>query len=205
MSSADNYYEDVDPRFAEPIELDPMPNVRDSDLATLPSSTMLPPTLLPGSQNPALANYNNSLHPVGNHTFFEDPHSGSRSPAESDRSNFTSVSQRGVNPRWPGNGPTSGMGGPPMGGPPMGGPMGGQMPSYDGRGYGSTPSLMNRRPVPGPREDLVLNSNPDFQLPGMGGRGRGGMRGRGMGMGGGRMPVPGSGLGGAQSGPYPGT
>jgi len=81
---------------------------------------------------------------------YEDLHSGSRSPAESDRSNFTSVSQRGINPRW-----NPGMGGPnPM------------------------PLPGGRRPVPPPqRNDILLNSNPDFEIPG--GRPRGGPAGRG--------------------------
>lgn len=84
---------------------------------------------------------------------YEDLQSGARSPAESDRSNFTSVSQRGVNPRWNGGG-----------------------------GYGAP---MPRRPVPQQQQqtDMLLNSNPDFMLPG----GRGG---RGFSRGGARGPSP---------------
>lgn len=69
----------------------------------------------------------------------DDPHlaPGARSPAVSERSAFTSVSQRGVNPRWnPG----------------------------PGQGYGQhmpTP----RRPI-NRNEVNILNSNPDFNLPG---------------------------------------
>lgn len=131
VNSGDNYFEDVDPRFAEP-----------------------PPALVPG---PLATNYptnspsNGNLHPGGldGNNSYEDIQEGARSPAESDRSNFTSVSQRGVNPRWnPGPG-----------------------------GYG--PPMPNRRPVGQPqRNDILLNSNPDFQLPG-GRGGRGGFPGRG--------------------------
>jgi len=92
-----------------------------------------------------------SLQPLGmdGNNSYEDIQSGSRSPAESERSNFTSVSQRGVNPKW-----------------------------NDARnGYGAP--MPTRRPAPQPqRNDLLLNSNPDFQLPG-GRGGRGGPPGRG--------------------------
>ncbi|RYP23678.1 hypothetical protein DL765_000974 [Monosporascus sp. GIB2] len=68
---------------------------------------------------------------------YEDVHAGAgaRSPAISERSGFTSVSQRGINPRWnPAPGP----------------------------GYGQ--QVPPRRPV-GRNDVNVLNSNPDFQLP----------------------------------------
>jgi hypothetical protein len=131
INSGDNYFEDVDPRFAEP-----------------------PPALVPG---PITTGYtahgpsNGNLRAGGldGNNSYEDIQEGARSPAESDRSNFTSVSQREVNPRW------------------NGGP----------GGYG--PPMPNRRPVNGPqRNDILLNSNPDFQLPG-GRGGRGGYAGRG--------------------------
>ncbi len=101
VSDAGDYYEDVDPRFAE---------------------QQAPSTLHPGPEVPGA---------------YEDIHaaSGSRSPAISERSAFTSISQRGVNPRW---------------NPPPPGP-----------GYGQMPP---RRPI-GRNEVNVLNSNPDFQLP----------------------------------------
>ncbi|PNY25153.1 pH-response regulator protein palI/RIM9 [Tolypocladium capitatum] len=72
---------------------------------------------------------------------YEDVHAtvgGSRSPAESERSNFTSISQRGVNPRWNPNPPP--------------------MPQYQG--------VPPRRPVQQQqrRQDMLLD-NPDFQLP----------------------------------------
>lgn len=135
--SSDNYYEDVDPRFAEP------------------------PQPMPQPLNPGYVNNNSSgnlhLQPVDAQRSYEDLHSGSRSPAESERSTFTSVSQRGVNPRWNGG----------------------------GQAYGQQP--MPRRPVnqPSQQRDMLLNANPDFTLPGgRGGRGptRGGRGGGGGGM-----------------------
>ena len=131
VNSGDNYYEDVDPRFAE----QPPAN-----------SSLVPPALAPGGYSNG--NPNNNLQPLGldGNNSYEDIQSGSRSPAESERSNFTSVSQRGVNPRW---NPAQG-------------------------GYG--PPMPNRRPVNAPQQrDMVLNSNPDFEIPsGRGGRGGGG-------------------------------
>ncbi|KAI0431811.1 pali-domain-containing protein [Xylaria sp. FL1042] len=95
------YYEDVDPRFAEP-----PPRVQQ-----------------PTQEGP---------------TSFDDPHlaPGARSPTISERSGFTSVSQRGVNPRW---------------NPPP------------GQGYSQ--QMPQRRPV-NRNEVNILNNNPDFQLPG---------------------------------------
>lgn len=137
VNSGDDYYEDVDPRFAEP--------------AAAPAAEV-PSVLSPGYPS------NSTLRPIqttnvrglDGSSSYEDLQSGARSPAESDRSNFTSVSQRSVNPRWNG-----------------------------GPGYGPMPT---RRAVP-QQNDILFNSNPDFQLPG----GRGGRGGRGGGMRGG-MP-----------------
>ncbi|KAG5931318.1 hypothetical protein E4U53_001826 [Claviceps sorghi] len=91
------------------------------------------------------------LHTPPPEPVFEDVHAvvgGARSPAESERSNFTSISQRGINPRWEPQPPMPNQGIPP------------------------------RRPVPGKqqRQDVLLNNNPDFQLPGSRGQapGRGG-------------------------------
>ncbi|KAJ4205768.1 regulator of ime2 [Fusarium falciforme] len=103
-----NYYEDVDPRFA--------------------SNTP------PGTSS-------NNLQPPPIEPIYEDIHAnnpGARSPAESERSNFTSISQRGINPRWNPNPP-----------PPM--------------PYQQVPQ---RRPVnqQQQRQDMILD-NPDFQLP----------------------------------------
>lgn len=172
-----SYYEDVDPRFAEtgpPITAAGLPNA----LAVgppAPQRTAHVPTSNP-DYNP------NNLHPMGSHPDVRDLRQesqeslqeGQRSPATSDASHFTSVSQRGINPNWR---PPPGSMGPGM-----------------GPGRGPPPNRNNN--------DILLNANPDFSLPGMGpaGRGRGGFRGRGgsgmgrqspaMGMGGGGLGQP---------------
>ncbi len=146
QSSGDHYYDDVEPRFSEPLDTTP-------ETQTITPSH-IPPALTPGYTAP-LANLNTTAvqrdpahylqasNPALNlehKNSYEDIQEGSRSPAESDRSNFTSVSQRGVNPRWnPGMGPG---------------------------GFGAP--MNNRRPVPPPsqRNEILLNSNPDFELPG---------------------------------------
>lgn len=132
VNSSDNYYEDVDPRFAEQQPV---------------TASLIPAALAPGGYSNGNPN-SNLLQPVGldGNQSYEDNQSGSRSPAESERSNFTSVSQRGVNPKW---NPAQG-------------------------GYGQP--MPNRRAVNAPQQqrDMVLNSNPDFEIPGGGGRGGGG-------------------------------
>lgn len=102
--SAGEYYEDVDPRFAE------APPIRKAT----------PP-------------------PIQATNSYEDIPQGARSPAESERSTFTSISQRGINPRW----------NPPPPAVPAGSSFGG--------------NVIPRRPVN--RNDILLNSNPDFELP----------------------------------------
>ena len=113
---------------------------------------------------------------------YETLPSGSRSPAAgSDISQFTSISQRGVNPNWrppPGSMPAydgTGYGGPS--------PEPGAAPSMTGYGgppmYGNAPAARSRANRP---EDLLLANAPDFSIPGVGpaGRGaRGGLRGGG--------------------------
>jgi hypothetical protein len=146
QNSGDNYYEDVDPRFAEP---------------TPPPVTM-PSALLPGNPGRVPPNPSNpSLNTTGldGSASYEDLHNGSRSPAESDRSNFTSVSQRGVNPRW---NPAVGNANP--------------MPALNQR----------RGPPPQQRNEILLSSNPDFELPGPRGRGGGALRGGRLNPGGGQ-------------------
>lgn len=72
---------------------------------------------------------------------------GALSPAISEHSTFTSISQRGVNPRWPGN----------------------QLPAAPQ--YQGVPP---RRPVQQPQlNNILLDNNPDFQLPGARGPSRG--------------------------------
>ncbi|KAK3336897.1 SUR7/PalI family-domain-containing protein [Cercophora scortea] len=116
--SAGGYYEDVDPRFAEPS----------------PAQRAEAPAILPSNS-------------------YEDiPRGAARSPAESDRSTFTSISMRGVNPRWNPNNPAPGNFG---GGNPMPG-------NYGGGNVVPRRPVQQQRPPPPPD---VLGSNPDFQLP----------------------------------------
>lgn len=113
-----SYVEDVDPRFAEP-------------------SVVAPPLF---RSTPSLAVLDTDQ------TYDSIPE-GARSPAESEHSTFTSISQRGINPRWPGN-----------------------QPAYQGMGMG----IPERKPVPQPQlNNILLDSNPDFQLPGSRAAGRG--------------------------------
>ncbi|OAA42720.1 Actin cortical patch SUR7/pH-response regulator PalI [Metarhizium rileyi] len=105
--SLGDYYEDTSPRF---------------DTTPPSESTQGHPLLHPGEP------------------LYEDAHavgSRARSPAESERSNLTSISQRGVNPRWEPH-------------PPM-----------------PNQAPASRRPLQmkQQRQDMLLN-NPDFQLPG---------------------------------------
>ncbi|WEW60241.1 regulator of ime2 [Emydomyces testavorans] len=70
-----SYYEDVEPQFALP-----MTGVESADVPT---------TLVPGSfGEPPLR------------TFFDEFPGGPRSPADTESSHFTSISQRGINPQW---------------------------------------------------------------------------------------------------------
>ncbi|TKA72604.1 hypothetical protein B0A55_06417 [Friedmanniomyces simplex] len=118
----------------------------------------------------------------GNNSSYENLPPGARSPGEgSEASHLTSISQRPINPNWRPGPPGSAYGG-PSGGGGMG--MGGMGMGMGGPG--STASAAQRR-----REDVILNANPDFSLPGMG-SGRGGGGGfRGRGRGGGGMGSPG--------------
>lgn len=109
VAPAGEYYEDVDPRFAEPAPV----------------------------QKPTPA-------PIHATNSYEDTPPGSSSPVASEHSTFTSISQRGVNPRWI----------PPVPPPPPPG------------SYGGNPTP--RRPAD--RSEVILASNPDFQLPGRGGQ-----------------------------------
>ncbi len=151
--NSDAYFEDVDPRFAEPRR--PPPQQR----AVTP-----PPIRIHTAAN-------------GNHPY-EDIPEGGRSPAESERSNFTSISQRGVNPRWV---------------PPP--PQASLMPTS----YNAGP--VPRRPVRPPMNDGLLGSNPDFALPAT----RGGRGGPGASSGNSPPRGGGGGGGGGGSGGPPGS
>lgn len=72
---AGNYYEDVDPRFDQTAHTPP-------GRRTPPPPIRLQPT--------AQVDYEEMRAAAG----------GTRSPAESEHSNFTSISQRGINPQW---------------------------------------------------------------------------------------------------------
>ncbi|XP_044721674.1 SUR7/PalI family domain-containing protein [Hirsutella rhossiliensis] len=82
------------------------------------------------------------------------PTGRARSPSESERSNFTSISQRGVNPRW-------------------------NPKTMQGPQYQNAPPRRMAQQQKQRRQDLLLD-NPDFQLPG--GRSKGGTHRAGPGM-----------------------
>lgn len=156
-TGSDVYYEDVDPRFA--VDPEPMPTIGAAH-ASPPRLSILPNSLTPGPQGPMGPQYLtvDDGHAHGASSVDQDSTydiaEGARSPAGSDVSHFTSVSQRGVNPNWR----------PPMG---MGGP-----------GYGPGSAIGQRR---NERSDMILGANPDFSIPGMGPPTRGGLGPRGRG------------------------
>ncbi|KAF1838587.1 pali-domain-containing protein [Decorospora gaudefroyi] len=167
-----DYYEDVDPRFAEPVQAQAPP--------------ALPTSLMPGGFTSANPHYlsaaNSSDTNLPRTHSFDDLPEGSRSPAVSEASHFTSVSQRPVNPNWR----------------PEMGAAAGQFAPFPGA----------RRPLR--QEDVILEANaanPDFVIPGAG-RGRGRGRG-GRGRGGAMMPPPatmiGQGPGLSNQSRYPGA
>lgn len=145
--SATGYYEDIDPRFAEAPQLATSPPP-----PTNVASQEIHPSSLQAPRGPIMNHNNLSPDYQPGPMFAESTESlqdGQRSPAISDASHYTSVSQRGINPNWR---------------PPP----------------GSGPQGMPRKPQQ--QQDMLLNSNPEFSLPGIGppGRGRGGgFRGRG--------------------------
>ncbi|KAF4984212.1 hypothetical protein FZEAL_552 [Fusarium zealandicum] len=87
------------------------------------------------------------LQPPPIEPIYEDIHAnnaGARSPAESERSTFTSISQRGINPRWNPNPP-----------PPM---------PYQQGPHPRRP-VQQQQQQQQKRQDVLLD-NPDFSLPG---------------------------------------
>ncbi|EPS35919.1 hypothetical protein H072_10599 [Dactylellina haptotyla CBS 200.50] len=156
-----DYYEDIDPRFESPTAPVGLP-------AALTPGYVPPPTMAIAEYPPDTAAIDNQgpppprererkprtietyQEPSGS---YEELQPGQRSPAMSTSSHFTSISQRGVNPRWPGDG-----------GPP---------PPQSSGGGGS--SSRDRRPR---QQDQILASNPDFELPSRGPGGPSGNRGR---------------------------
>lgn len=153
-AGASDYVEDVDPKFAEP----PVPSAPPAEEFDRPAV----PSLLVAGHNP------NDPSPVSSDghlntqvaridSSYEDLHTGTRSPVESETSNFTSVSQRPMNPNW--------------------------QPGHGGEFNNFGP---NQRQNQQRRHDVLFSNNPDFEIPGVntprGGGGRGRGRGGYMGM-----------------------
>jgi len=152
------YYEDVDPRFDDnPEELESRSGYRmPLPLANVPSqqSRRLPPRFdvgdktFPGS---SLRQTHSDTSLRGNGggerlgTVDDEDRSGPRSPTASTSSHFTSVSQRGVNPRWQSQSPPRSIGG------------------NNNLGVDGMYTRRNNRP----RNDQMnfLSGNPDFELP----------------------------------------
>ena len=139
-NSSGNYYEDVDPRFTD---------------SSPPPSHPVPPiprSLTPGGGNAQeLPSQSSNIHPplpgrMESSNSYEAMQEGARSPTVSDTSNYTSISQRGVNSNW--------RSPPPADGAP-------------GMGIGGIP---NRRPIQQQQQQQqqqptdVLHTNPDFEL-----------------------------------------
>lgn len=145
---SDSYYEDVSPAF----DNTRLPNPHAHPAALTPGGTPMSAPLFP-LQIPDQPMHHQHQHQHQHHqhhhhhqqTDAEALRDGQRSPAMSTTSNFTSISQRPLNPNW--------------------------QPGY------APPMPAQRR---GPTSSQLLGGNPDFELPGVGPRGRGG---RGMGMG----------------------
>ena len=97
---------------------------------------------MPGGQkDDPYAPNNSDHHPLQTTASYDSVQDG----AASESSNFTSISERGVNPQW--------------------------QAEHQGFGMGGIP---NRGPPPQQQRDFLLANNPDFELPaGRGGRGAG--------------------------------
>jgi hypothetical protein len=150
VNSGDNYYEDVDARFA-PYEQEATAPPPTAGMAPPPSTGLpMPTSLMPGTATLPIPR----PHPLEQQRSYDSTQEG----PESEASNFTSVSQRGVNPNWDGGGYRGG-----------GGP--------GDYAYGGVP----RRGPPQGQRDFGLSNNPDFEVPGVGPARRGGrMAGPGM-------------------------
>lgn len=182
-NASGSYYEDVDPRFAENTDVVsalPQRNPNIQHQQSVPPNSYnnhsLPMNLY-NNQNPSPEGSDGRLP---HSTSYEELPVGARSPAESDNSHFTSVSQRGVNPNW--------------------------RPGHGGEFNNFGPRRPQQQQA---RHDVILANNPDFELvpppARFGGRGpRGAFRGGLVGgPSGGRMPPP-SALGMGNDSPYPG-
>jgi hypothetical protein len=176
--------EDVDPKFAEQ-SAPPMPSTTPSapppDVFHEHGRHHVPSILIAGHQSNhngpspessgSQINNPNTLHPnIPREHSYEDLHPGARSPVESETSNFTSISQRPMNPDWrPGH--------------PDG---------FNAYGPSNNKVLQERQRQR--QQDVLFAGNPDFELPGMGpprgGNPRGGYRGVARGGGGGAYGGP---------------
>lgn len=153
--SGGQYYEDVDPRFEQ---------AGHQTAAAGPS----PPHAMPDYGQPQQQSRSYPQHMVNREPSHSSTYTDSaemdlraKSPAQSDNSNFTSISQRGVNPDWQ---PEGGQ----YGGPGNGN--GGYRGGYRGGAHFNSRGPPPHRQV----QDSVLNNNPDFAV---GGAGPGGRRG----------------------------
>ncbi|KAL8974943.1 MAG: hypothetical protein Q9197_000831 [Variospora fuerteventurae] len=139
-NSADIYVEDVDPRFAEPMELHPPQTQSSAPLPSALTAGLRPQPSQQGIMENASDSHHNNAYLQPSHSYDSFPDNthdaGTRSPAISDGSNYTSISQRGINPAW-------------------------QPPANHAMGAGGVP---NRKPM-GQQRDVLLASNPDFELP----------------------------------------
>jgi hypothetical protein len=148
-----SYYEDVDPRFDETPEEDFEAVTGYRQPPSHPRPTRRSDVGEEGSPYPLHRNYSyNSVDGQGSrdngganggNTVDDESRSGPRSPAASTSSHFTSVSQRGVNPRWQA-----------------------QPPQFIGGNSNVNDGSYSRRNRP-PRNDQMnlLVGNPDFELP----------------------------------------
>lgn len=147
-SGGSDYMEDVDPRFAEPA----LPSAPPPQAFIQPPAQTLPSTLMAGPRPGPIMNPNDpspessssQIERMPHTASYENLHPGARSPVESEASNFTSISQRPMNPNYqPGHGENFNQFGPAPG------------PGPDRR--------QQQR-----RQDILFSGNPDFELPGMG-------------------------------------
>ena len=144
QSSADAYYEDVDPRFVAP-ETDTARQTQATASSGAVPSSLMPgithaPSSLPKPQHPTIETIDPS-------SSYDDLQDGEMSPA----SDMTSISQRGINPDWrPG---MEAAGGHRSRQPNLGVP-------------GKKEQRQQQQQQQQQQRDMLLSSNPDFELPG---------------------------------------
>jgi len=158
-----SYYEDMDPRFDDN---------REEEMESASAYRPVAPLTTPNSRRRSDLVERDRYSPVDRDYSYNllraDFDEGPRSPAASTSSHFTSVSQRGINPRWqPG-------------------------PQEDSGGGGYRDGYARRNRAPRNDQMNFLSGNPDFEVPiSRSGRrnGPGGLGGTGIDMGS-RYPVP---------------